>query len=267
MTPPIGGIEESRASTSNPVAAVPAEADRAEKAGFQRAMETFGPAGDASDGGKAVDFSLLREAADKFWTDFPDTHRSTTLLTYYMDMFAKAHPERVQEEWASFTECRSPIAAELARGKVRFAELSRQPFDLAFIALDGRAVDLRKLRGKVVLVDFWATWCGPCIKQMPGLKRLYAKYHDQGFDIVGISLDRAEDRPKLLEFVAQNGLAWPQHFDGRVWQNEIAVRYAINSAPTTFLIDRDGRLVGVNLEGKLDDEVKRHLSLQPTAPQ
>jgi thiol-disulfide isomerase/thioredoxin len=262
-----GDTNETRATTNHSIAAS-TQTDRAEKAAFERAMETFMPAMDASDAGKAVDFSVLRKSMGEFWKDFPDVRRSVTLLTWYMAMYARAHPEGVQAEWASFTNSSSPLAADLARGKVRFDELSRQPFDLAFVALDGRAVDLDKLRGKVVLIDFWATWCMPCLGQMPTLKRFYAAYHEQGLEIIGVSLDRAEDKRKLADFVSREGLAWPQHFDGKGWQNEIAMRYAINSAPTTFLLDTEGRLVGINLEAdKLESEITRLLGVNRLLPE
>ena len=198
---------------------------------------------------------------DGFWREFAEAHKSASLLTFYMDMYAKAHPDSVEAEWASFADCRSPVAAALARGKLRFAALSRQPFELAFVALDGRNVDLQTLRGKVVLVDFWATWCGPCLQQMPVLKRLYAEHHARGFEIIGVSLDRAENKDKLIAYLAREQLDWPQHFDGRVWEGDLAVRYAINAAPTTLLLDRQGRLAALSpSERELEAQVKRLLS-------
>jgi thiol-disulfide isomerase/thioredoxin len=264
MSPVVGRAEKGRSLTNNSDAVAPTQADRAEKAAYDRAMETLVPASDALDNHQPVDFPMLRTAMEKYWAEYPNGWRSP--LNFYMDMFARVHPERVEAEWASFTNCASPVAARLAQAKVRFVELSHQPFDFAVVALDGRAVDLRKLRGKVVLIDFWATWCVPCVQQIPELKRLYAQYHQQGLEIIGVSLDRPEDKQKLVDFVSQKGLAWPQYFDGKVWQNEIAARYAISSAPTTFLLDQEGRLVGIDLKGNLENEVKQLLGLHPIAP-
>jgi len=110
--------------------------------------------------------------------------------------------------------------------------------DISFTALDGREVKLADLKGKVVLVDFWATWCVPCIKAMPEIKKLYAEFHDKGFEIIGISLD--SDKEKLASYLAKEDIKWPQYFDGAGWDNEIARQYGIESIPATFLIGADG---------------------------
>ncbi len=116
--------------------------------------------------------------------------------------------------------------------------------DIAFTALDGRDVDLAALKGQVVLVDFWATWCMPCIRVMPTLKELHAAYHDQGFEIIGISLD--EERERLESYLAKENIAWPQHFDGLGWENEFALRYNVQSIPATALIGKDGKIVAID---------------------
>lgn len=124
-----------------------------------------------------------------------------------------------------------------------FSKVFDQPgvgdtLDISFTAIDGREINLADLKGKVVLVDFWATWCVPCLKVMPEVKALYNDFHDRGFEIIGISLD--SDKDKLANFVAKEEIAWPQYFDGEGWDNEIARRYGIESIPATFLIGPDG---------------------------
>jgi thiol-disulfide isomerase/thioredoxin len=115
--------------------------------------------------------------------------------------------------------------------------------------LDGKTFDVAELRGKVVLVDFWATWCGPCRKEVPNLRALHERYHDQGFQIVGVSLDNS--RPLLVHFVEAEEMNWPQIFvqRDRDGQNPIARRYGVDAIPHTLLLDREGRIVASALRG------------------
>ncbi len=128
-----------------------------------------------------------------------------------------------------------------------------KPVDIRFKALDGREVDLAKLKGKVVLVEFWSTSCGPCVAEMPTVKAVYEKLHDKGFEVVAISLDDKED--VLRRFIKRNELPWPQHFDGKGWENEFAVRYGIFGIPTMWLVDKRGNLRNDNARGDLEQRV------------
>jgi thiol-disulfide isomerase/thioredoxin len=119
--------------------------------------------------------------------------------------------------------------------------------ELKFTAIDGREVDLAAMGGQVVLVDFWATWCGPCVREIPHVLEAYEKYHDQGFEIIGISLD--DDRAKLDKFIADKEIPWPQYFDGQGWESELGRRYGIQSIPATFLVGPDGRIAAKDLRG------------------
>jgi thiol-disulfide isomerase/thioredoxin len=133
-----------------------------------------------------------------------------------------------------------------------------KPVDIRFQAIDGRHVDLAKLQGKVVLVDFWATWCGPCVGELPHVKAAYEKYHAKGFEIVGISLDH--DKARLQEFVKSQGMAWPQYFDGKGWDNLISTKYGIRGIPTMWLIGKDGNLADTNARQDLDGKIAKLLS-------
>lgn len=124
-----------------------------------------------------------------------------------------------------------------------------EPFpELKFTSIQGEEIDIAALKGKVVLIDFWATWCGPCIAEMPELLAAHKDHRDQGFEIVGISLD--QNREKLENYIQQNDVPWPQYFDGKGWGNAIVERFAIRGIPFTFLIDRDGVVRHIGLRGK-----------------
>lgn len=120
------------------------------------------------------------------------------------------------------------------------------PFEVK--SLEGKPLKLEDYKNKVVLIDFWATWCGPCIAELPNVKDAYEKHHGKGFEIIGISLDQSEE--KLKEFIKSKEMPWPQYFDGKGWQNALAVKYGVNSIPATYLLDREGKIIGQGLRGE-----------------
>ena len=124
--------------------------------------------------------------------------------------------------------------------------------EIAFTALDGTKVDLAAMKDKVVLVDFWATWCGPCVGELPNVKKAFETYHAKGFEIIAISLDQEKDA--LEAFIKKENMTWPQAFDGKGWGSDIARKFGINSIPATFLIGKDGKVAATNLRGTALEE-------------
>jgi peroxiredoxin len=149
-----------------------------------------------------------------------------------------------------------PPPPDAPRGKV---------VDIAGPTLQGEKFDLKDYRGKVVLVDFWATWCVPCVQELPNVLHVYERYHDRGFEVVGVSLD--DSRERLQKFVADRGLPWPQIFmdspNERGWKAPLARKYGVRAIPATFLIDPDGQLAFKGLRGSNLETAVGHLLGQP----
>jgi peroxiredoxin len=118
--------------------------------------------------------------------------------------------------------------------------------------LDGKPLSVSNYKGKILLIDFWATWCAPCVFELPNVIKAYEKYHDKGLEIVGISLDDSE--PKLRSFLKDKNMTWPQYFDGSRWKNKLAQKYGVQGIPATFLLDGDGKIIGRDLRAEKLDE-------------
>jgi peroxiredoxin len=128
--------------------------------------------------------------------------------------------------------------------------------DITLQDRDGKEVSLSSLKGKVVLIDFWASWCGPCRAENPNVVKAYEKYKDKGFTIFSVSLDDNKDR--WLQAIEKDKLTWPSHVsDLKGWRSAGAALYSVSSIPATFLLDRNGKIIGKNLRGSaLEDKLK-----------
>ena len=116
--------------------------------------------------------------------------------------------------------------------------------DFSAVAFDGTPVSFSDYRGKMVLLNFCAKWCGFCAPEMPHIKEAYEQYHKDGFDVIGVSLD--ENEAELREFIEEHNIPWLQIFDGKGWESELARYFGINSVPSQWLIDRDGKIISVS---------------------
>ena len=144
---------------------------------------------------------------------------------------------------------RSSAEVEEARRMIANPRLVGEAFARGFNVKSslGDELSLEKLRGKVVLLDFWAAWCGPCRMEMPEVKKIWKKYGGDQFVIIGVNLD--SNRAAFDAYMKQEGLSWPQYYDGLGWGNKIARLYGVTGIPHTVLIDREGIIRGVGLRG------------------
>ncbi len=155
-----------------------------------------------------------------------------------------------------------PIPADLSAGKMALA-FSRP-------VISGKTIKFPEdFKGKVVMLDFWATWCGPCIGELPGLTKAYEKYHPKGFEILGISLDQPNQVEKVKAFLTEHHMSWEQVYDGKFWQAEVAQMYSVDSIPRAFLVDgTTGKIIATTAELRgeaLDSTLGRALSSIGTA--
>ena len=231
--------------------------------------------------------AAVKAEVDRLAAKYPDEPLMGSLASGYIKSMERAGATRdeIQAQWAAFAAYpgtalanAAPAGAREAAARQQLGDRAKLPIELAFTAVDGRKVDLRDLRGKVVLVEFWATWCAPCKEEIPNIKKIYAAYHGKGFEVVGISLenagltdaDTAVEREKklakarqvLVGFTAKNEMPWPQYFDGKYRQNAIAVDYLINAIPAMLLIGKDGRIIRTQARGpQLETAVAAALGL------
>jgi thiol-disulfide isomerase/thioredoxin len=160
---------------------------------------------------------------------------------------------------------------DMIEGVARRLELVGQPIEVAGTTLEGESLDWQEYRGKLVLIDFWATWCPPCIAEMEEVEKLYAGYREKGFEVVGVNLDK--NRQDVEKLVAARELSWRNLFhatDGPGAQHPLAVAYGITSIPRAILVDREGRVVTTRANSKslarlLKQELGEPVPPQPTA--
>jgi thiol-disulfide isomerase/thioredoxin len=196
-----------------------------------------------------VDWPAADASSDALLRDYPrrfDAYLNKMVLVWSAELAGRRDLERKfasklavladpdpteTPDWAG-----SPVG--WAKGVIHRLDLEGQQVEIQFTAIDGRRVDLASMRGKVILVDFWASWCPPCLASLPGIKACFDKYGAKGFQVVGISWDN--DQATLAKFVAGHGIPWPQHFEGP--HRKLGEEFGIGGIPYMLLLDKGGRL-------------------------
>lgn len=171
--------------------------------------------------------------------------------------------ERILQDYPT-----SPYAEQVLKRRAARAEVGR-PFNLNFKdAITGVPVSTKDFRGKIIVIDFWASWCVPCLKSLPRLKQLYEAYHEKGVEFIGISLDRPEDDgglDALKRCVAENRIPWPQYYQGGFGPGTFADANGVDGLPCIFVVDREGRLAFVQIDpaAELETHLLRLLTPDP----
>jgi thiol-disulfide isomerase/thioredoxin len=175
------------------------------------------------------------------------TTPNSIYLNNIKDIIKKVEAQPSQEEMLK-QQAQQQAQAQ-AQAQAGEAEVSGEAKEIVMNGLDGKTqMKLSDLRGKVVLVDFWASWCKPCRRDNPNVVKMYHEYKNKGFDIFSVSLDKSADR--WAQAVAQDGLVWNSHVsDLKFWNNAAAKAWGVSSIPATFLLDKEGKVIAKNLRG------------------
>ncbi|MGN6726093.1 MAG: redoxin family protein [Tepidisphaeraceae bacterium] len=212
---------------------------------------------------KAGEEKAFADTVDQFLAAAPSDERAPQLLAARIELSKdpeekKKLSARLQEKYPD-----SPAAAEAKATAERNSKVGK-PFELSFNdALTGKHIDMKDLKGKVVVIDFWATWCGPCVAEMPNMKKLYAQYKDKGVEFIGVSLDQPEAAgglAALKDFCAKQQITWPQYYQGNGWESKFSMSWGIQGIPTMFVVDANGNLADTEARGRLEEILPNLLS-------
>jgi thiol-disulfide isomerase/thioredoxin len=165
-----------------------------------------------------------------------DTAKGDALMEQLKRDFPDSEPAKIMKHQEEAKKVKGALVEGAKFPDFAEKDVAGQPFSIA------------NYKGKVVLLDFWATWCPPCRAELPNVIKIYEAYHKQGLEIMGISLD--QDKEKLLSFTKDKNMPWPQYFDGLLWENKLAVKYGVSSIPATYLLDGQGTIIGKDLRGE-----------------
>lgn len=215
---------------------------------LQDTLEKADPSGGLSD-------ALEKELA-AYEKDFPDDATCAQFIPLRLNLLQRqGTPEKINAMLALESKSANKAAAETA---TRQLDLRTRPLDLKLTLLDGKEIDLAKLRGKVVLLDFWATWCEPCMEKVPEIADIYKKHQDKEFQLIGVSLD--ENRHQLEEVLKEKGMDWPQVFEGKGTTGDLPARFGVDKIPATWLVDKKGIARELDPFGDVNAEIDKALA-------
>lgn len=200
---------------------------------------------------KPIDFQQLRKTVEAYCHAAPK-NRKGALLLYLLASHETERKAIMKTYGELIKQYPTTQYTQMAQEKIDQIKKLGQPFKLSFTgAITGKHVSIAKMKGKVVVVDFWATWCPLCMVGMPHMKKLYAKWHDKGVDFIGVNLNRSGGLKALKHFVKVLRIPWPQYYQGHGWTSAFSSKWHVKSLPTVFVVNQRGRLYSVTARDHL----------------
>lgn len=218
---------------------------------FQNAMST----GNASEAEKAkIDYQAMIDNNKVYTKNFVKEHTNSVAAAYVTLYQLASQLDGTELESIANSFVPEISASEYVVQLKKMVEEQKKTAvgvvapDFTMNDPDGKPIQLSSLRGKVVMIDFWASWCAPCRQENPNVVKLYNQYHDKGFEILGVSLDRGKD--EWIQAIKDDQLTWLHVSDLQFWQNAVARQYGVNSIPQTYLLDKEGKIIAKGLRSE-----------------
>ncbi|MFB3895759.1 MAG: TlpA family protein disulfide reductase [bacterium] len=206
----------------------------------------------------AAQLVKIELALDAYAQKYPGIQNNVVLAYVTAGMLEPYDLDRAKRMYQQVIDSKDYQYAFPAESTLKQLEWIGKPVSIQFTAIDGKQVDISQMKGKIILIDFWATWCHPCVREIPNIVKLYKKYHKKGLEIIGIDFD--EDKELLTQMIEKKQIPWPQYFDGKQWGNKFGQEFGITALPTMWLIDKTGNVVDVHTNAGLEDKIRDWLS-------
>lgn len=220
-------------------------------------------------------FTDYNEELKAYPLQFVKSHNDTYMSLSLLENLIKQKPDDVTEIEAAFNnltdDIKNSVYGKMVQTKLNDLKKYNEGLTMLNIGKiapnftapdpDGKQVSLNDIKGKATIIDFWASWCGPCRKENPNVVNVYNKYHDKGLEIISVSLDRPGQKDRWLKAIEDDKLTWHHVSNLSYFNDPVARQYNIQSIPATFILDADGKIVAKTLRGQaLEDKIAEMLN-------